>query len=112
MESLVRVSPRPLLDSPGMTGSHVYPLWHIHHVAADADGEIRHFSDPDDYWSSEEEGDDVKLLGVYSSRAAAERAIERARTRPGFRDEPRCFFVGDYVLDKDAWADGFVTLEW
>ena len=78
----------------------VYLLWHVHHQA-EGEGEIRHFVDPDDFWADEEAGDGVKLLGTYSSREAAQNRIERARKLPGFREEPNCFHVDEYVVDED-----------
>ncbi|MEU0273138.1 hypothetical protein [Streptomyces sp. NPDC006307] len=58
---------------------------------------------------SEQDGDDAKLLGVYSSRAKAEERIHQARLLPGFADEPECFVIDDYMLDDDEWPDGFQT---
>ena len=54
--------------------------------------------------------EDVKLLGVYSSRHSADAAIERARERPGFAAEPEGFAIDEYVLDCDEWRDGYVTV--
>ena len=86
----------------------VYLLWHVHHLAEE-DGEIRHFTEPDDLWSDEEAGDDVKNLGTYSSREAAHERVERARRLPGFADEPHCFHIQESVLDKDEWTEGYVV---
>jgi len=68
------------------------------------------------------EGDeDIKLLGVYSSRVAAESAVSRFNTKDGFRDLPNVvapgsdsdegFHITEYTLDEDVqgWADGYVT---
>ena len=88
--------------------SKVYLLWHVHHQAEE-DGVIRHFTEPDDFWSDEEAGDDVKHLGTYSSRDAAQRRIERARLLPGFADEPNCFYIEEAVIDEDLWTEGYVT---
>jgi len=85
----------------------VFLLWHVHH-RAEGDGEIRHFANPDDYWSDEEAGDDVKQLGIYSSRELAQERIARARNLPGFRDEPNCFYIGEATIDEDEWTDGYV----
>jgi homoserine kinase type II len=55
-----------------------------------------------------DDGDeDEKLIGVYSSSAAAEAAIERLRTQPGFRDWPSEFHIDPYDLDVDHWTEGF-----
>ncbi|MFE2706521.1 hypothetical protein ACFXI6_45810 [Streptomyces mirabilis] len=86
----------------------VYLLWHVHHQAEE-DGAIRHFANPDDFWSDEQAGDDVKHLGAYSSREAAQKRIERARSLPGFTDEPNCFYIEEAVIDEDQWTEGYVT---
>jgi hypothetical protein len=51
--------------------------------------------------------DDAKLLGVYSSRAKAEARITSARLLPGFADEPECFTIDEYTIDQDEWVEGF-----
>ncbi|WP_208298621.1 DUF7336 domain-containing protein [Streptomyces liangshanensis] len=58
----------------------------------------------------ERDGDDVKLLGVFSTRERAEAGRERARVLPGFRDEPECFVVDGYELDVGTWGEGFVRV--
>ena len=56
----------------------------------------------------ESEGDDdVKLIGVYSTREAALGAIERLSGQPGFRDFPEGFHIDEYPIDFDHWAGGF-----
>jgi homoserine kinase type II len=54
--------------------------------------------------------EDVKMIGVYSSRGQAEAAVERLSTRPGFSDTPEGFEIDPYVLDKDHWTEGYVTV--
>ncbi len=58
----------------------------------------------------EQEGDDVKLLGIYSTRERAEQRMALACQLPGFRDEPQCFLIDGYELDADAWPQGFARL--
>jgi hypothetical protein len=82
----------------------------VHHRAEDETGEVRHFADSGTVVIDEQEGDDVKLLGIYSSRATAEQRIARARDLPGFRDEPDCFLIAGYELDRDEWLEGYVTV--
>jgi len=55
--------------------------------------------------------EDVKTVGIYSTRTEAEAAVERARARPGFRDYPDGFYIDRYVLDRDCWTEGFVSVE-
>lgn len=54
--------------------------------------------------------EDVKLIGVYSSEQGAQGAVARARAHPGFRDTPDDFFIDKYILDKDHWTEGFITV--
>jgi len=53
--------------------------------------------------------EDVKLIGVYSTKKSAGEAVERARTHEGFKAAPNGFAVDEYVLDEDEWKEGFVT---
>jgi hypothetical protein len=58
----------------------------------------------------EEAGDDVKIVGVYSTGQQARDSIDRARLLPGFQDEPECFATDRYTLDEDKWPRGFITV--
>ena len=51
------------------------------------------------------------LLGVYSSRDAAERRVEKARLLPGFRRYPEGFVVDEYEVDHDEWTSGFTEFD-
>lgn len=66
--------------------------------------------DEDGVFIDEQDGDDVKLLGIYSTEEKAEECIVRARLLPGFQDEPECFVIVPYLLDDDTWEDGFVRI--
>lgn len=55
----------------------------------------------------ESEVEDVKLIGIYSSAAAADRAVARLRSMPGFSQFPDGFHVDRYELDVDHWTEGF-----
>jgi len=68
----------------------VFILWHTHEF-------------PD-------QEEDSKLIGVYESREAAERAKERAIKQPGFAEHPKGFIVDEYQVGKDHWTEGFVTM--
>jgi len=54
-----------------------------------------------------EREEDVKLIGAYSSEAAANAAIQRLKVQLGFRDYPDDFTVEAYEIDKDHWTEGF-----
>jgi hypothetical protein len=68
----------------------VYVLQHVHSLE---DGE-----------------EDVKFIGVYSSRENAHAAIERLSRAAGFSDTPAGFQIDEYELDKDQWVEGYSTL--
>jgi hypothetical protein len=53
---------------------------------------------------------DDKLIGVYSSASEAEAAIQRKLQFVGFRDFPDGFQIAEYVLNRDAWSEGFITI--
>jgi hypothetical protein len=67
----------------------VYLLWHVR--------------------SDDEDGDDAKLIGVYSCEASAQSAIDRKKNQPGFVDHPDGFEIAEYKIDRDAWSEGFVS---
>ena len=87
----------------------VFLLWHISHALRANGSSTSTMTEAP--LCDEQAGDDAKLLGVYSSDAAAQARIESARTLPGFSDEPDCFQITLYTLDKDEWAEGFSIAE-
>jgi hypothetical protein len=54
--------------------------------------------------------EDVKFIGVYSSRQKAQAAAERLRAAPGFSDSPDGFSIDEYGVDHDHWAEGYVAV--
>lgn len=60
--------------------------------------------------------EDVKCIGIYRTREAAEAAVARLKSQPGFRDDPGIvengsgFNIDRYVLDMDHWSEGFDTV--
>ena len=74
----------------------VFMLWHVY--------ELR-----DDFGIHDEE----KLIGVFSSEAKAQEAIERLKEKEGFRDLPlSCFEIHQTKVDQVGWKDGFATARW
>ncbi|WP_343534937.1 hypothetical protein [Pedobacter sp.] len=69
----------------------VYLLWHVHE-----DKDLEH-------------GQDIKLIGVYTSNEKAEKALFRAKRLDGFKDHQDGFEISEYKLDRDEWTSGFVT---
>jgi hypothetical protein len=60
---------------------------------------------------SQEDGtEDVKFIGVYSSREKAQEAVARLGRQPGFVDAPDGFCIDEYQVDRDQWAEGYVTV--
>ena len=68
----------------------VYVLQHVHSLD---DGE-----------------EDVKFIGVYSSRENAQAAIIRLGTVSGFSEALDGFHIDEYQMDKDQWVEGYSTL--
>lgn len=54
--------------------------------------------------------EDVKMIGVYSTEQLAWEAVVRLRLQPGFCDVPEGFYVSRYELNQDHWTEGFVTI--
>jgi hypothetical protein len=67
----------------------VYVLQHVHALDDDAE--------------------DIKFIGVYSSRENAQAAITRLRLAPGFSESPDGFHIDEYQVDKDQWVEGYST---
>ena len=60
---------------------------------------------------SREDGvEDVKFIGVYSSREKADAAVERLGRLPGFSDAPDGFHIDEYRVDQDQWTEGYVVV--
>ena len=65
--------------------------------------------------------EDLKTIGVYTSRQQARAAVERVKAQPGFCDHPRVvdpevdddpngFYIDEYTLDEDNWCDGYAKV--
>lgn len=59
--------------------------------------------------SQQDDVEDVKFIGVYSSRENAEAAVARLRRLPGFSDAPDGFHIDEYHIDQDQWIEGYVV---
>ena len=84
----------------------VFLLHHVSHASNSdgvhrEDGEVR---------IDEQAGDEVMLLGCYSTEEGANERITRARLLPGFADEPECFTINRHEVDRDAWTEGYVVI--
>lgn len=54
--------------------------------------------------------EDVKFIGVYSSRENADAAAKRLSKLPGFSNAPDGFHVDEYRVDQDQWVEGYAAL--
>jgi hypothetical protein len=55
----------------------------------------------------EDDAEEVKLIGVYSTVRKAESAIEQLRKLPGFVDAPDGFEINEHTIDQTSWTTGF-----
>jgi hypothetical protein len=60
--------------------------------------------------SRDDGSEDVKFIGVYSSRGNAEAAVARLSRRPGFEEAPDGFAIDEYQIDRDQWAEGYAEV--
>ncbi len=58
----------------------------------------------------EEGAEDIKFIGVYSTREKAQAAVTRLSRQPGFADAPNGFHIDEYRVDQDHWAEGYATV--
>ena len=56
----------------------------------------------------EDGAEDVKFIGVYSTRENADAAVARLSRQPGFLDVPDGFSLDEYRVDQDQWVEGYV----
>ena len=54
--------------------------------------------------------EDVKFIGVYSSREKAQEAVARMSRLPGFSDAPDEFHIDEYRVDQDHWVEGYAVV--
>jgi hypothetical protein len=51
--------------------------------------------------------EDVKMIGVFSSKERGESVISKLAEQPGFREFPSGFSIDEYAIDKEHWQEGF-----
>lgn len=54
-------------------------------------------------------GEDVKMIGIYSTEKKAIAAQSRAELLEGFKDSKEGFEISRNKIDQDEWVSGFVT---
>ncbi|GID30489.1 hypothetical protein C8E87_0558 [Paractinoplanes brasiliensis] len=65
-------------------------LWHVRHACFTDGRRIGIVATMGNWTGDESDGDDVKLLGVYSTAEAAQEQADRVLSLPSFGDEPDC----------------------
>lgn len=65
------------------------------------------------YYGKNNEHEEIKTLGIYSSEQEATKAIERYYKLAGFKKFPKeCFCINKYSVDIDTnWKEGFVDTD-
>ncbi|QNL96867.1 serine kinase [Treponema sp. Marseille-Q4132] len=70
--------------------------------------------------------EDIKFLGIFSTKEKAKKAIQMLSKQPGFKDFPKIiddndietdviqgFYITKVVVDEIAeWKEGFTTVKW
>jgi hypothetical protein len=56
---------------------------------------------------ADDEDQDMKVCGIYSSNQEARSAIRRLAVEPGFKDHQNGFYISEYEINKDHWTEGF-----
>ena len=49
----------------------------------------------------------IKKIGIYSTEEKAQKAIEKLKEMPGFKEYPESFSIEKYEIDEDNWTSGF-----
>lgn len=53
--------------------------------------------------------ENIKNIGIYSSRKKAKKVIKKYKEKKGFSRFPvNCFKIYKYKLNKSYWKDGFI----
>ncbi len=55
----------------------------------------------------DKKGEDVKIIGIYSSEKVAKKIVKKYKKIKGFKDYPKFFYIDEYTIDKDQWIEGF-----
>ena len=61
------------------------------------------------YHSYNNDCDNLKLIGFFSTKKKAEEARELVRNKSGFKEfDISCFEIGRVVMDLCEWKEGFI----
>ena len=70
--------------------------------------------------------EDIKFIGIFSTKEKAEKAIKELSEQPGFKDFPKIitdkdieneinegFYIDEVIIDEiSGWKEGFTTVKW
>jgi hypothetical protein len=56
----------------------------------------------------DDNGEQTKFIGIYTTKEKAEAAVDSLRKMPGFADYPRDFSIEFHIFDRAGWTEGFV----
>ena len=59
--------------------------------------------------NSDNDIEDLKLIGVFVTEQQAKAAIEQLKQQPGFKEYPNGFHIDAYPLGQINWSSGFVV---
>jgi hypothetical protein len=86
----------------------IHLLWHVRH-AKNLEGSAVQHRESSGEVLIDDDFDDVKIVGIYSSEQAAAAAISRAQMRPG-SPRSRTASPSTSAPGQDSWTDSFVTI--
>jgi len=69
----------------------VYLVWNIRHAKFLDGSPTQHRDEDGELILDTQDGDDLKMLGIYATEDEAEGRIPSVRSKEGLRDEPDCF---------------------
>jgi len=52
--------------------------------------------------------EEIKTIGVYSTEDLANTVIEKYKNLPGFKDYPDGFNIDKYKMNSNSWEEGFI----
>lgn len=61
--------------------------------------------------NSENEIEDIKIIGIFSSLKTAKDTIALLKKKKGFKNNPKGFSIDEYIIDKTHWKEGFVSIK-
>ena len=53
----------------------------------------------------------IRVIGVFSSKKKAEKAIKKLKNKKGFKRFPKSFMVSNLTVGSYGWVEGFISYE-